>query len=356
MWADKKMINQNNFSALANTLPGPLYTDGMNIWLIQAGPKNVGVVQKLGSFYEIILKQYFQEIVSEGMDYANKIHDLRFALCDLVSWLRFLDTGQSEPPSPEIQRAVSDFTNRASTLEQKINMPQCQQTIAPSIIIAGLVIKLMPTSTDNYDITINNINHKFLLNEIRPISEALAQIQSFISLNENLIHEAEAFASSFISDLEKMISYFFPTSINDRPYRVLYQGHHELHYGSSSFVLVRGPLTARIENPKQKGPFYVAIPVTGRTRAERIATVPYRATNPNEFWSANKKFMPRQSVCMGNRLQYTRLSSPLINDADALVQWLDAAVNIATNSSQFHQSWRNQRNTLSQIRNRQIGR
>jgi hypothetical protein len=57
---------------------------------------------------------------------------------------------------------------------------------------------------------------------------------------------------------------------------------------------------------------------------------------------------------MGGGGQYRRLLSPRFSEAEAVVQWLDAGVILATGRSDFHRQWRRHAGRRSAARMRDL--
>ena len=77
----------------------------------------------------------------------------------------------------------------------------------------------------------------------------------------------------------------------------------------------------------------------GRTRRDWIAAPPRTSTAAGGFWGARGAPL-RGGICMGGSQQYSRLLSKPFSHAEAVVEWLDAGVILATGRSDYHRGLR----------------
>ncbi len=110
---------------------------------------------------------------------------------------------------------------------------------------------------------------------------------------------------------------------------------HQLQYSRGAWMLVRGPLPMRIG----EGTAFVALPIRGRTRRERLSRAPAAGRSAEDFWRS-PGLPARAGICMGTSAQYQWLLSKQFTDAEAVVHWLDASAILATGRSEFHRRWR----------------
>jgi hypothetical protein len=111
--------------------------------------------------------------------------------------------------------------------------------------------------------------------------------------------------------------------------------HHEVQYSRGSWTLVRGPVPRRTDNVS----IFLGLHLRGATRRQLLSVPPRPARSAEAFWTQAGEPCDG-GLCMGATPQYQHLSSDAFSDAEAIIQWLDGGVILATGRSALHQAWR----------------
>jgi hypothetical protein len=144
-------------------------------------------------------------------------------------------------------------------------------------------------------------------------------------------------AATFVEDLRSIL----PGAVRNcrNPYEVLYRdGHHEVQYSRGSWILVRGPVPLRIGT----GSIFLGLHLRGAGRKHLLSHALHRANSADGFWSTSPD-LSSTWICMGDPEQYKHLVTPAFTDPEAIVNWLDAGVIVATGRSDLHRSLRRSR-------------
>jgi hypothetical protein len=265
----------------------------------------------------------------------------------------------------------SDLEHAFKVLKQQMQLPQINaaaqeaQCASPAIlqvvfatpceVTRNAVLPLQPAGdapATAEDITLDGQRLRPRHNCARPLPVVLNEADTiFRRRTGQPISDALQQHHKFQQDLDALIDRACSPkrALN---FSVLYKDAlHTLTYNRGNFVLIRGPVENRnIEAASQavgKTPlnrahqgrpanFYVGVAIVETSRARWLAIAPRACQRPEDFWT-NAGIPVTQGICVGDRRQFTRLATPAFLDEEALVQWLDAGVTIATQSTIYHQ-------------------
>jgi hypothetical protein len=212
---------------------------------------------------------------------------------------------------------------------------------APSAIIGRKLVPLRPVSGDTPRNTIGCVSGTSYV----PRTEGARSVQEVLEKlkqeHKRLAHqrlrdqpELNRRATDFLSELKRILDRRRLAECG--PYQIFHRdSEHQLQHCRGHWVLVRGPVASRVE----KGDVFVGLPLIGNKRREWIASYPSSSYSPKDFWGP-RGGPTRGGMCMGDPTQYTRLLSEDFTDAEAVVEWLDAGVILATGRSRFHRHLR----------------
>ncbi len=360
------MLSPEKLGIFGSPRPGHLYIVDDNIWLARAGRTSGGVrrVGTLSGWLKAVAQQVPRNSVLAGApNHDSWIDELRFCLCRLIPYLRFLDTGDEDDIScpPELEQAVSDVVRRAALLRGRLGHSAYQPIpldllkkifCVPCAVDSTQVIPLelagTPLCSGQSSVT---VRYQHCARRARPLGGVLAEIQLAIGTVPNhgsTADDAHREIAALMQEIDRLIARFEPVNIG-RCQVIYYDRYHQVHYGRGHFVLVRGPVARRKAN--QGSHIYVGLTISGRTRKEWLVMRPRPCNLPEQLWT-DAGVPVSDGMCMGNTGQYGRLISSQFTDAEAVVQWLDAGVILATGSSLFHRERRNLK--LKELQQRRV--
>jgi hypothetical protein len=348
------MLSIANLGILGIPHPGLIYIVADNIWLTQTSG-TPGLMRRVGSLSSCI-RALIQNAPRNGVlanvpDHVSWVDELRFCLCYLIPYLKFLDKGkQAEMKcSPDIEQAVSNITQKATLLPgclryttgQTIPLELLQKIFCvPCMVGSQQVIPLEPAGAPVCSAP-NGITVRYQLypDRTRPLSRVITEIQQEIEKRnqESSTDDVHRETAALMQEVDRLIARFEPVNLG-RFQVIYYDRYHQVHYSRGHFVLVRGPVHRR--KADQGGPIYVGLTISGAKRENWLMRRPRPCNKPEELWTAAGVPMP-DGMCMGDLSQYKRLQSSNFTDAEAVVQWLDAGVILATGLSLFHKEQRN---------------
>lgn len=348
------MLSPSNLGIFGGPRSGLLYIVNDNIWLAHSGRthEKMHMVGSLSGWLKAIA-QYVprNNVLINSPDHVSWIDELRFCLCRLIPYLRFLDTGDEAYIScpPELEQAVSDVVRRAVPLRGRLGDTAGQLIpldllrkifCVPCVVSSTQVIPLEPAG-----IPIRSapsaviVRYQHCTRRARPLGGVLAEVQQAIRKESNhgsTSDKTHRETVTLMQEIDRLIARFEP--VNTGRFQVIYYDrYHQVHYGRGHFVLVRGPVARRKTN--QGIPIYVGLTISGRTRKEWLMRRPRPCNLPEQLWTAAGAPVS-EGMCIGNPGQYERLLSSQFTDAEAVVQWLDAGVILATGISLFHREQR----------------
>jgi hypothetical protein len=304
--------------------------------------------------------------LTEARRYVLQTSEFSLCLTELLPLLRSWSgqEGNGAEGVRGIMQLCRELQDRAAGLERRLKAPSLthesmslleKELGNPCAIVGRAVIPLERVSRPgpmDLNITLDGGHYRYCLRGSRELghilagANAAAQRQAYQALMADA--ELSAMAAAFVSDSKSLLNRFHPE--NRGKYLVLHQDqHHQLQHNGGYWVLGRGPLRCRATTES----VYVGLHIRGRTRAERLVTVPRPTHRPDDLWTKHGE-PARGGLCVGERSQFSWLLSERVTDAEAIVFWLDAGVVLATGQSDFHRLWRAQRARSSQSRPRGI--
>jgi hypothetical protein len=292
--------------------------------------------------------------LGEARRYAQQIEGLPFCLNELMPFLRSL--GKKETPHGEDLPRISAAEYQAlkkrarallAQLDRPLPAPEVPDSVAaqywvPCAVVSGEVIPLERVASDppyGFFVTVRGERYWLRTEDRRPLRdffmdsrrEELRRAERFVSERPELTQAAE----EFLGDAKSILQRCRPR--NRGRYQIFHNDrHHQLQHSRGSWMLVRGPVRMRT----RKGSLFVGLPIAGATRAKRLSMTPRPSATRNDLWTPRGE-PAHGGFCMGSFEQYRHLlSGDYFSDAEAIVQWLDAGVILATGRSSFHRRWR----------------
>lgn len=352
------MITDINLGLLEHIKLGTLYLHGDTIYMPRPGQlKDVKRIGLLSAWLKTQSPQLVQsDVVIKAKDYATRINEFVFTVGWLIPYLKFLDTGDESAMSTptELEQALGRVVRLAAGLRNRPVQRQVQPISTdllhqifkvPSALTLGMVIPLEPAvgapPWKPHDIIIEGNLYRPCLNRARPLSEVIEEIEKVIREKQDTEGttgdvDREA-AKALLDDVENIIRRFEPVNVGR--YRVVYKDRfHQVQYNRGSFVLVRGPVNMR----NGPGQLYIGLHILGIIQRKWLATSPRGCRRLQDFWMPNG--LPATGgMCVGNKNQYRRLLSSGLTDSEAIVQWIDAGVILATGISALHRQLRDRK-------------
>jgi hypothetical protein len=267
---------------------------------------------------------------SKASRYVAGMRAFAFTLSSLLPYLQFLDAGcqGSMRSDPDLNKALKQLEVLTEGLGQLFRLP-CPEEVermvldtlgVPCAIFQSRVIplsRLLPGDTSQQTISWEGICYELAHERARPLQEILdrldAGLQSLMAPISPAVHQA---AIDFLDAIGRALGMCRPADRGS--YLEVYtDGRHTLHHYQSQFYLVRRPADGGCRR-------FVGLLIQGRTRQQMLATPP----------GLNASGLPPFSpVCMGPREQYAHYLTDRFTDAEAVVQYLDAAVGVAGRSA-----------------------
>jgi hypothetical protein len=280
-------------------------------------------------------------VLHEARAIAQGLPELRFCLTQLLPALR----GGPVAPPP---RGLQALERRGAELLQHLEgLPQREAPEAwgkllelPCAIVMQAVIplELIGRTPQPPQVAIDGVVYRLRLDAARPLRdlergvrrETQGRIRSALARDPSVTRLAEETVGSARKILQR-------TDPSPRAgYELVHQDHtHQLHHASGHWQLVRGP----VKGPLAGQPLYLGLHIRGRDRRQRLSRGPVPARTPEGLWNTGGE--PRHcGLCMGSTRQYQLLQSRRFTEAEAVMEWLDAGVLLATGRPEFHRRWR----------------
>jgi hypothetical protein len=258
---------------------------------------------------------------------GQQLYALRFCLNELLPLLRSSGTASgrgANSPTPLSSTTFRGLEKQAAKLLRLLNRPppplESTEELAallgtPCAVVGKEVIPLAPAVCTSPGTSF-----------VYVAGERYIQLKDQPELNQ--------LATEFLAELKRILDRCGPR--NCGPYEIFHRdADHQLQHCRGQWILVRGPVARRTE----KGDIFVGLPLVGRTRHEWIAVPPRTSVAAGGFWGARGGAL-RGGLCMGGSAQYARLCCNEFSDAEAVVEWLDAGVILATGRSDYHRTLR----------------
>jgi hypothetical protein len=290
-----------------------------------------------------------RDLVGEAWGLAERVRELRFVLNELLPFLRSLDgtAGGAPPPPTEALRSVqTQATELRGLLASRLALPSEPGILAgwlgvPCAVLGRQVVPLEPVAfggTDGGTVTIGGELYRLRPEHARPSGEVHTRVQREQALAVRRALRRDRRLRALARTLSREVASLLAAHRlgSARAWEIFHRGHlHELQHHRGHWMLVRGP----VEDRRAPGhSSFVGLAIRGGRREEWLAVPPTRAQSRRELWKRGAPVLG--GLCMGPGRQYATLHSPLLDDADAVVQWLDAGVILVTGRSDLHRSLR----------------
>lgn len=343
-----------DLSFFKNVQLGPLYVIGDDVFL--AHPRSprrpLHRVGTLSAWLKAVGKQIPRnDAVARAWQHIERMEELRFCVCQLAPYLKFIDTRKEADirPSADLEWAITDLSRRAADLRQAfaiaaglpVPLALLEKTFgAPCVVTPEQVIPLervSPIGVEPCHITINGVGYRRCVDRARSFVSVISSLEVAIRNgpgHDGVISDADEHAARvFLQGIERVTGEFQP--MDTGPYRVIRSGYHQLQYSRGHFVLIRGPITVptSAQRGHQFGRIYVGLYIKGKSRHEMLSMPPRRAETEGGFWTSAGVLNNAQPICMGKSEQFRKLRLPEFTDAEAILQWLHAAARIASGAA-----------------------
>lgn len=288
-------------------------------------------------------------LLAQASRIASQLPEIRFCLTELLDGLRSRQshsTGRGNSP-PEVEPLLTSLAENVAAYQRC-----APSTIAESSIATELLEQFCPPCGIFFDMVVPLTEVPSLDGEeecvqigdqyFRPDHKRSKTLESVIQAiqtrvtTEGLANGANleglsALAETIVADATQLLQMY--PSTDHGSYRVVYQDpcHQLQHNDQGEFMLVRGPLQHRLVEQQ----LYVGLHIRGKTRQQMLAVPPMIVTEPSGFWS-NEGRPIHEPICMGTAQQYRHLKSRQFTNAEAVIQWLDAGVIVATARPEYH--------------------
>jgi hypothetical protein len=304
------------------------------------------------SFAELVAKSLAvsaeASVETLAMRLASNVAELRFCLTDLIECLAPQGVRAVPPMScgGEIGAAFNKVARNAAVLQSG----NCRRTIERSIadelmkrirppcgISDGKVFPLIEETAPKGLERLVHMDGKYFAADLaqarslegvcREIWESAARTERFGAEEDGV----RAIARTLVADVEALLNLY--GAAKRGACQIVYKDRiHELqHNGRGEFMLIRGPVEHRV----RREAVFVGLPIRGKTRRQMLSVAPIVAREANAFW-APQGTRAMRPMCMGQSRQYRHLMTQQFSDAEAVVQWLDAGVIVATGRPGYH--------------------
>lgn len=279
-------------------------------------------------------------------DHLRHLGEFRFCVTQLIPYLRHLTEPQREPSAPPAVLALLErrdqLARRLSPMlaEYRPPAPISPEMLAdllhaPSEIAGGRLVPLKPLhpgATSAELVRLNGRSYERRRADSRSMSDVIRSIECVVRSQSppDLAPGLRDAANEFLQILGKVLETSGPVR-SGRYLEVYRDRRHQLHEGRGRFLLVHGP----IRRYDRHDTLFVGLPIVGTFRRQLLHPAPAVCTRPEDFWSADGT-LTCGGMCLGNPLQYRRLYTSAFTDAEAVVQWLDAGVSLASRRPVLH--------------------
>jgi hypothetical protein len=322
-------------------------------------PSDTRLVGSLDVYVHTVLMRPLQAgaqpggIFDDVRRFGRQLNTLRFCINDLMPLLRTMRrsperVAQSEEPIPEA--TVCLLGQQTQELLHQIKLPPLELETseelaklfgAPCAIVGPTLVPLKPVlgvPPDNSIACVLETSFIPRTDGARALREVLEELK--LKRKDRALQrlrdrpELNRMATDLLSEMKRILE---RRQLEDcGAYQVFHRdSDHQLQHSCGNWILVRGPVASRLD----RGDIFVGLPLVGDQRRKWIATMPNSSDSVGGFWGPNGR-PTRGYVCMGDAPQYTRLLSKDFTDAEAVVEWLDAGVIVATGRSRLHKQLR----------------
>ena len=347
----------------------PIYISGNDILIALSSnrPETLVPICSLSAWFKAFARKIPPPPTTNN-NLQRLIPPLRFCICQLIPYLKFLNTGVLEEYaiSPGIERAIANIEDRAKNLPQPKTV-SVNDTVAlellqeyfcvPCQVTSTQVVPLQPvqdTASKASDITISGIRLRRRYRIARPLNRVITEIEGIakakLYMNPHFQSQMKSSASAILDDVNRYVKLWFNPKPNPLFWMIYEDRNHKLMYQNGYFVLARGPLKALNNTKKHTLPIFLGLPIIGARREGWLASSPVYSNSLNGFWLKDGKPNPR-GRCMGkNPNQFRRLKSSFFTDEEALVEWIDAGAIITTGVPLFHRRTLNPQSLTARTR------
>lgn len=295
-------------------------------------------------------------VLGEAWTHARHLQVLRFCLDELAPHLRSFggaSGGRHDGMLPLPPRTFERLDGWAQELLRSVDgslpPPGSLEGIdalltVPSVLSGGMLIPLSPVaaaSPADLPIALGDRLYIPCGKEARPFEEVLREVrreqERWVQRSIRARRALTRTAWQFLEEVKSILERCAPRDCGR--YQLFYRDReHQLQHSRGHWILVRGPLTRRVDGQA----LFAGLRLAGRTRRDWLGVAPHPGVQQGQFWAPDGN--PLQGgVCMGDPGQYSRLLSPQFTDAGAVVEWLDAGVILLTGRSALHRRLREPR-------------
>ena len=360
MWVADAMASPHLVTLFGYGRVGTLYVVDNEIFLTRpaAGGRGLRLATLSGWVRALIQQVPAQDSRGRLREYHERFHELEFCLCCLIPYLRFLQTGREADLADvtAMRKALAEVAEQLEVAGQQLGTDQPHRLEldlirrvlgVPCAVTNDQIIPLEKVAGGpaRRDVMIKGTCYRHQLAGARPTRRVLAELQRAMTawpgIADGSGDAATAAAKQLLAKIQAVLEGLNP--VQEKAYKLLYRDqYHQLQHNRGQFVLVRGPLKNNI-NP---GQIYVGLPISGRTRQQWLAAPPRTVKRLKDFWT-NSGLPSSGGACMGTSTQYSHLFSDQFTDVEAVVQWLDAGVILASGHSVLRQLDRSRLRRLS---------
>jgi hypothetical protein len=322
-------------------------------------------------------------VLGEAQSYAQRLSELEFCVHELIPLLRsFQQLAQGGARrSVDVPRISTPTYRKLEARARELlgcldsSLPALESDVlasalgTPCAIVSGSAIPLERVASGTPPglfVTVLGERYALRAEGKRPLRDLLQGVrrQEQRRAEQNLAAQPDlsGMAADFLGDVKSILARYRPLDCGR--YQLFHRDdHHQLQHSRGRWMLVRGPVTSRSRSSRSSSrsssrtgreSFFVGLPIIGATRAKRLSVPPRPSPSLECLWTPRGE--PAQGgLCVGVFSQYRHLlSSELFSDAEALLNWGDAGVILATGRSNFHREWReltaDRRGSLAQLR------
>jgi len=324
--------------------------------LPRARPTSRGRLGTLSGWMKLLLNRRMEQVrdpLTEARLLRERMDEFVFCVQELIPLVFSLDNPRSGTGIPwreinllleRLVEKTADFRCAAVELDSTSLAAMGREVFRPPACVAnGQVIPLEALKSPIAgSVVLDGVPYASRPERSRSLADAVAYAEALLEAavqgGSTVREESLKGASDLVRGCEELISLFGP--VPGKGYRVLHRDSlHEVQYNRAHFALVRGPL--RMRNNRHTV-IYVGLPILGKTREQRLASAPRALTHPAQLWtSAGVPLVG--GLCMGDRRQYMQLLRSTWTEAESIVEWIDAAVILATGRSALHRQRRSRR-------------
>ena len=358
------MDNLSRIGFLKYALAGQLYVVGDTVFVFPARQPGL-LCREIGSFKHHV-RSYANlaarlpglvcdtAVLSTASRFSSNLSEMRFCLTSLMECLKSRQTGGAKlvGQPPQVDQLLASLTRNvaalqnctsSSKIESRIVSEVLKQIRPPCGIFSGAVVPIQEAPVSSRSLDRFSIDDKYYVHDLensKPLASVCRAIRSRVGPNRPLRdgtrHRVATLAEAVVADATQLFA-VYPSTERGGGRVIFADACHQLQHNSrGDFVLVRGPLKHRLSGAK----LFVGLRIRGKTRRQMLSVLPAVAKKDTDFWTAKGRPVD-ESICMGSKRQYSHLFSRRFKDPEAIIQWLDAGVIVATSRPEYHLLWHN---------------